>query len=280
MISDIEFIPLVSVMLHRELAFNIYIPIHDSLLDIRIDGELPSLDSVETKEIDGKQYMLISIPLPAAVAARDIIMEITIATSNSTNVKATFTYNTVKYAQLVLADGSDVEKTLVCNILSYIREAYTYFGTSDEAKLTAISELLGDGYNENNAPASDEAVLDIKAPVKSATLVLDATPAIRFYIGDSAAENYAFFINGGRLETVSGTDEELGAYIEMDVYAYQMCYTVELIYTDGETVISGSYNIYSYYEFAKTSGDARLTALCERFIAYCQSAAEYRAQVK
>ena len=109
-----------------------------------------------------------------------------------------------------------------------------------------------------------------------ATFVLKATPAVRFYIPEDAdASSYEFFIDGVKLATEVGADAD-GKYIEMDVYAYLMSGTIT--YTvNGEA--GGSYHVRSYYEYAKTLGDAKLVTLVERFASYCESAKAYRDMV-
>ena len=106
--------------------------------------------------------------------------------------------------------------------------------------------------------------------------MLDATPAIRFYLKDGAsAEAYAFYIGDAKVNTVFGTDTN-GAYVEIDVYAYAMCETVT--YTvNGEA--GGSYHIASYYAYAQAGTDASLVALVDRMWRYFQSARAYRNSV-
>ena len=169
-----------------------------------------------------------------------------------------------------------MEKALIKDILSYIRAAYAFFGTDDADAIAAIDAILGKDYDENNAHNEEGNVEPITPGLKAAAFALDATPAIRFYLKDGAdATDYAFYVNGARVSTVTGTDKN-GAYVEIDVYAYALCDTVT--YTvNGEE--GGSYHIASYYRFAEESGDASLVALVDRMWKYFQSAREYRNSV-
>ena len=189
---------------------------------------------------------------------------------------ATFTFSIPRYAQKVIADGSVEEKQLVLDVLSYVRAAYAYFGTEDATAIAAIDAILGEGYDENNKHTDEGSADSVTTGLAGATLVLDATPAIRFYLAEGAdASAYEFFIGESKVKTVSGTDTT-GAYIEIVVYAYAMCETVT--YTvSGEA--GGSYHIASYYAYATAKGDAKLIALVDRMWKYFQSARDYRASV-
>ena len=276
-VGHIEFIPKVSILLDRDLVFNIYVPMNAPMVDLMIDGKslADEPESLTVVTLNGEEHYLISIPLGASVAARDINMTCTFITDEIqlTYANAEFKFNTVKYAQKVLADGTDTEKQLIRDVLSYIRASYTYFGVEDAAKMAAIDAILGENYDSENTPETGVAANDT-AGLAGATLVLNGTPAIRFYLATGTdASALEFYIGQRRVETVVGTDTN-GAYIEIDVYAYAMCETVT--YTvNGEA--GGSYNVYSYLEYAKES-NTDLYALVVRFVRYCQSAKAYKNQ--
>jgi len=102
--------------------------------------------------------------------------------------------------------------------------------------------------------------------VTSVTLNLDSKPSIRFYVTDTTVEFYA---NGKKLDTVTGTDEAYGAYVELDVYAYVLAQTI----TYGE---GGSYHISDF--LAKSAGESHEN-LVSCFVKYVESAADYRESV-
>ena len=81
-------------------------------------------------------------------------------------------------------------------------------------------------------------------------------------------EKVSTYVNGGKLNTVSGTDAN-GAYVELDVYAYALAETI----TYGE---GGSYHISSFLEGAAGEDHENLVAC---FIKYTESAAAYREYV-
>ena len=105
--------------------------------------------------------------------------------------------------------------------------------------------------------------------------MLDATPAIRFFLPEGAdAAAYTFKQGGRALETTVGTgvvDGKTYTTIDISVYAYRMCETVTYYINGVET---GTYHINAYYAFAQS--DANLKAIVEAFWSYCQSARAYK----
>jgi hypothetical protein len=240
-----------------------------------VDGKTYS--DLEIITVDGKDYYLVKVALPAAEAARDIVLAATL-TVGAEDYSGTWTMSIPKYAEKVIATGTATEATLVRDVLSYIRAAYAYFGTDDAEAIAAIDSILGEGYDANNAPKLDGSAEAPTEGLSAVTFVLGATPAIRFYITGNA-ESYAFYVGGSKLKTVTESDEN-GTYVEMDVYAYAVCETITYTINGIE---AGSYHINSYYTFVTTDeaykNNADLINLVARFAKYCESAADYRDSV-
>ena len=271
-VADISFTPKMSLTLDSKLIINVYVPAK-SLVKFTFDGieynDLSALADAKT-EIGGEEYYLVKAPLAASEGAKAVKLIATVD-ANGKNAQATFSFSVVKYASKVLSDGSATEQQLVCDILSYVRAAYEYFGTNDDGSVATINELLGEGYDESNAPAFNGSADEPSEGLLGAALVLDSAPAIRFYIStDASASDYAFYIGDRRLSVIEGNDSD-GRYLELDLYAYSMCETIT--YTvNGKT---DSYHINSYYAFAKESGNEALITLVERLAKYCESAKAY-----
>ncbi len=269
--------PQMSITLDADLITNVYVPTSGTL-KFTLDGtEYADMSALADLicELDGISYYRMSIPLASSEAARDIILVATVDAGDS-NASGTFTFNTVSYAKALIAGGSAVEATLAKDILSYVRAAYIYFGRGTDAAVAEIGAVLGEGYDEANKPALAGSAESVTTGLVGATLVLDATPAIRFYLAEDAdASRYAFCVGGVTVNASTGTDVN-GRYIELDVYAYRMCDTVTYTVDGAE---GGSYHINSYYTYAKENGTAELVCLVERFAKYCESAAAYRASV-
>ena len=271
-----SFVPKASITPDRDLIFNVYVPKFDALTSFTLDGiEYTDFEALNTKKVDGKYYYLISIPLASSEALRTMKMEANIL-EDGNNVTSTFSFDIVKYANKLLDNGTDTEKQLIRDILSYIRAAYAYFGTEDAEQIAAVNAILGDSYDENNAHTAEGSTDIVTKGLTGATFLLDATPTFRFYIEEGMdASKFTFYIDGVEVATEIGTNSR-GTYIDIDAYAYQMCGTVTYKISGFN---GGNYHIASYYEFATERGDAKLVTLVDRLWKYYQSARAYREQV-
>jgi len=267
-----EFVPKSSITLGSELVFNIYIPKNANLTALTLDGV--SLDFGTLTEKDG--YYLVTVKLGASEAARDITL-VTGFNVDGTNMKGTFVFSIPRYAEKVLSDStiSAVEKTLVKDVLSYIRAAYAYFGTADAVAMAKIDALLGENYDESSAPVMNGDAEKPTLGITAVTYNLTAKPGLRFYLAEGfKASDFAFSINGSAVAAEEGSDAN-GKYVEVKLYAYELAETVD--YTvNGE---SDSCHIRCYYEWANTENNDNLVNLVLRFAKYCESAADYRQTV-
>ena len=270
-VASIDFVPKMSLTLDRDLVLNIYVPAKDFLTGFTLDGKSDTEYTSTPVTLDGNDYYLIKIALSAKEAAKEIVLKATVAIEGKT-ATGTFTFGIVKYAEKVLEDGTEFEKSLVLNVLSYVRAAYTYFGTNDSYSISKIDALLGENYDENNVPELEGSAVAPSAGLSSISFLLNATPTIRFYIPDGAdAASYRFFVNGNKIETEVGSNAN-GTYIDLDTYAYVIAQTVT--YTVNGTEY-GSFHINAYLEWTKTQSDGQLLNLVMRFAAYCESAKAY-----
>ncbi len=280
--ENFEFTPKNSIKLGSDLVYHVYVPVNDCLTSFTLDGveysDFTALSENVVTLDDGNDYYLISIPLVAKEAARNIVLSAKV-TVDGMNYSATFTMSVLKYAEKMLAEGTEVEKALIRDILQYIKAAYAYFGIEDETALAKIAALLGDYTSEPAIEGSSEVVAE---GLESATFVLDATPSMRFYFAEGAdASKYVFYIDGKQVKTELAED---GSYVDIDVYAYELCETVT--YTiNGEA--AGSYHINAYYAYVSGTGEnsytgddkEALTDLTSAFWKYLQSARAYRESV-
>ena len=275
-VSTTDFKPQTSITLDENLIFNVYIPVDAALVSFTLDGVAyndPTAIEGEPALIGEKEYYRIAIMLDAKEAAREIPLTVTLNLGGNI-VNGKYSLGVIKYAQSLIKTGNDVEKRLICDILSYIKAAYLYFEREDATAFAKIDAILGDNYDANNAPAIEGSATPETNGLKSVAFNLDETPSMTFALEDGAdASKYVFFINGRRVNTVVSED---GKYIEIDVYAYQLCETVTYTYTTEDGVLSGSFHINAYYEWAKTQNSDNLVNLVARFWKYLQSARDYR----
>ncbi|MBE6537344.1 MAG: sialate O-acetylesterase [Ruminococcaceae bacterium] len=267
-VSQIDYAPKMSITLDGQLVMNVYIPANYTQ-KFTFNGETyEDLNAIADKKvtIDGKDYYRMTVALGSAEAAKDIKLAATVTVGENTAV-ATFTFSIPKYARKVLANGTDVEKTLAKDVLAYVKAAYSYFTEFNTAEeIARVSTLIDSIIGDYKAEPVSSGETNTVSPVTSVTLNLDSKPSIRFYVTDTTIE---FFANGRKLDTVTGTDETYGAYVELDVYAYVLSETI----TYGE---GGSYHI---SDFIKGAVGTEYETLVKAFVKYTESAAAYRNSV-
>ena len=291
---EIEFNLKTSITLGSELVYNVYVPVSPYLTSFTLDGEeytdLSSIENVITLS-DGNNYYLIPVALKAAEAARDVVLKVNL-TVDKVSYSGTFTMSVPKYANKVinLEGSTDVEKTLVKDVLAYIKAAYTYFNgvdkelVSDEELATAnakIDAILGDYSNTFEKVAGNT---NIGNGLYAAQLILEENPIIRFYLAEGKTKDAYTFKYGNTTLAYSkeGTAEFNGVtynYVDISLYAYQLI--GEISYTDGTN--NGTYHINSYVDFVTTDenykDNTNLITLVEKLYNYAKSAEAYRASV-
>ena len=271
------YLPKMSLTLDSNLIANVYIPVTGT--QSFIFNGVNSTDDAElvanVVELDGASYYLVSVALPASEAAKTLTLTANVAFGEK-SATGTFTFSLAKYAAKILASESECEKTLVLDVLAYVKSAYSYF---NKTNLTDFDALLA-GYSSEFATVDGES--QNLESLKGATFVLGATPAIRFYLPEGAnPADYTFKQGGTVLEcTVS---EDL-TYIDVSLYAHRMIKGID--YYVGETKM-GTYHINTYYDYVNGEGEGcyegadkeALTDIVEKFYTYCKSAAAYKAEV-
>ena len=267
------FIPKMNVTLDGRIVINVYIPT-DMLVKFTLEGTAyENLEELESYKctIDGKYYYLISTPLDAKSGAETITLDATISNGGSTSTFS-FTFSTPKYASEIIESGSEPEKQLVKDMLSYIRAAYVYFDVTNTDAIAAIDAVIGEDYDESSPPLTDGAIT-VTSGFRSATFVLESTPIVRFYLNEGTdADGYSFKIGGITIPHTAGANS-FGSYVQIEAYAYEICEKIDCYY-NGASI--GSYNVSSYLTWAGSQNDATLVSLVERFLKYTQSCRDYR----
>ncbi len=262
-----------SVTLWSNFVYNIYIP-KANFNSVKFNGLAVDYEEVE---IDGVLYYHVSVNLPAGEALSDFKLTVTLNTG-ATTVDANWTLDVFKYTKAVLAGEFDgTTKTLMKDMLVYASAAHTYFENTASVsdKLAEIATLLN-GYSatlptgEAKKPASNTYFTDVAVNV-------GAVPSFRFYLASGyTADNFTFKVGKRNAAATVGNDEN-GDYLEITMYAYMML--DDVTYTVVGTDVSESYNLYSYYAYATTTGNENLVAIVEALMKYSVSAKEYRDSV-
>ena len=255
-----------SITLWSNFVYNVYIPAIN-FNGVKLNGLAVDYEEVE---IDGVVYYHVTVNLPAGDTLSDINLCVTLNTG-STTVDANWTLNVYNYTKSVLAgEFDDTTKTLMKDMLVYASAAHTYFDntTAVADKLAEINTLLGDytaalPTGEAKQPTTDTYFTKVEVYVGE-------VPSFRFYLADGyTADDFTFKV-GKRNANVTVGD----GYVEIVMYAYMML--DDVTFTVIGTDVSESYNLYSYYAYAKTLGNANLTAVVEALMKYSVSAKAYR----
>ena len=279
-VSNINFTPKTSITLGSELVYNVYVPVMDCLKSFTVDGKTHD-NLIPVTLDDGNQYYHIAVPMAASEAARNVVLKATV-TIDGKDYTGTWTMSIPKYSKKVLtSDPNATEKTLIKDVLAYIKAAYIYFDAYDKAEaVKVIDEILGD---YDHAFSKVEGTTNTNNGLWGVVIVLEDKPAIRFVLPEGVtADSYTFKSNNTTLKYSVGTKiigEKTHYYAEISLYAYQMINEIE--YTDGTN--GGTWHINSYYDFVTTDNelknDANLINIVEKLYNYCKSAEAYRSSV-
>ena len=276
-----------SISLYSDLIFNIYIPKNASIYAILINNETISQDVLNAGVtlIDAKEYYKISIPMAPNEAFKNIAVTVTL-NSGKTTVNASWTLSVLEHAKKAInnPENTDVEKTLMNDMLAYVASVYEYAKCENAAEVrAAVNAVIGNNYTGAALPTDFEKVTELDG-VGEASMHLSATPGFVFYPDANEdgslvydASLYVFTQGSRKLDFELRTDEKGKQYFEVYNYAYGMCENVDYKITGTE--ITGTYNIGSYYEFAKTLNSETLTAAVEWLWRYSMSAKAYRESV-
>ena len=265
-IIALGYAPMMSITLSNDFIMNVYVPVSYTE-EFTLDGKVYNKDNSyggRTVTRDGKDYYHVTVALGSSEAARDVMLSARVV-SGEVSATASYTFSILRYAEKIIkyTDSSDVEKTLMKDVLAYVKEAYMYFtshnGETDIYRVCeAVEAIIGD--YSSTPTSSGTAVGDVDGIVKEVTLNLSAKPTIRFYVTDTD------IIFSSANKALPVTVAEDGSYIELDVYAYALC----------ETVTFGNGGSYHISEFAKGCVGEAHEALVNSFICYVESAAAYR----
>ena len=258
-----------SVTLYSNFVYNIYIP-EANFNKAMLNGNDANVTLVT---IDGDNYYHVAVNIPAPESLNDIKLTVTLNSGNTT-VDATWTLSVLNYAKSVLVgDFNETTKTLMKDMLVYASAAHTYFENTEAVaeKLAQIKTLLGDysaalPEGEAKAPADKIYFTDV-------AVYLGEVPSFRFYLATGfTASDFTFKVGNRTVEAIAGE-----GYVEIVMYAYMML--DDVTFTVNKTGATGTYNLYSYYEYAGKQNNANLVAVVEALMKYSVSANNYRNSV-
>ena len=278
--------PMSNITLYTDFVYNIYFPKMTELRSLTLcEDEYFDLDALRCEEVDAKEYYVLSVPLGATEALRELVLVATLVDGEGNEVEGRWTFSMQSYAaRLLTGNYTDTAKMLVRDMLSYVKSAYAYFEKDEAIEAEGIVDaLIGSAYDTNSAPGLDVDALQSTEGLKAATLLIDTAPAFAFLLQTNedgsftyAPERYRFYLDGTPCALELTMLSDGNSALVLSTYAYRMI--SEITYTIEGTEISGAYNLRSYYDFALTR-DESLQRIVERLWKYSESAALYRAEL-
>ena len=269
-----------NITLWSDFGYNTYVPVLDAVKEITLDGKSPALYTLEKKVIDGQSYYCVPFRIAAKDGTDTHTLEVKLHVNGELRTK-TYNVSLPNYAKKLLASTGVGEeaKTLVRDMLSYVGEAMTCFGTSTAQKQETIATLIGADYNGALAAEKLPAVSQTVPGLSSARLSLGATPAFIFYPENATlADTFRFTAGSVPLTSAVKVGDDGRTYIEVTTYAYGMLRTVSYTYTDADgKTQSGSYNLAAYYAYDGLS--AQTKSLVLHLAKYADSANAYKNSV-
>ena len=274
-----KFNPMSNITLHSQLVYNVYIPALDQVKEVVLDGNtITDFSIFEVIDVDGKQYYKLPVYLGVAEAMRDITLKMTAVNDAGKTGTGTWTLSIGAYAtSLINGNYTEVEKTLIKDLLSYIRSAYVYDDyvneTNNSASVVAlIDAIIGTDYNQTSAPNTNIETKEETEGLRSASLQLGNAPTFEFQVGSGyTVDQYEFFVGGKKVDFTYQTVGKR-TYMYVTLYAYELTETIS--YKIVGTDITGEYNIKAYYDGVAGEEDV-IDTLIERLWKYSESAKAY-----
>ncbi len=289
-ISD-SFRVLTNVSLHSSFDFHIYVHQNANIVSLFLAGEEYDPNTLPTVEFEGEHYYILTLPVAAKEAAEVYDLTVNLNVNGKTAV-GSYTVSLVGYlSKLIATDIDTTEKTLVKDILSYIRAAILYFNadiTESDAGYAEIMEQVAEidailnryAYIEEK-PASLNGATSATVSgtgVARACFSLDAEVSFILELEEGYKIEDFVFLVGENNATV--TTE--GKYIYITVSAYRIKDTLTWTTkskTDPSVTLRGELSLASYYASDAIQGSANsaeLLTLVERLVAFSESADFYR----
>ncbi len=260
-----------SVTLDTNFIYNVYVPVAN-VVGITVNDN--KVDLVEVTR-NGAQYYHVAINLASSESLYDIILRVTLDSGNGNLVTLKSTLGVAKYAKTVInGNYSASTKTLMKDMLVYATAAHTYFGnTADVAANMTTANSLINGYFRD-LPMGEAKKPSNNTYFKNVAVYVGEIPSFRFYLAndyEDKANIFSFKVGGNAITAKEGTDAN-GKYLEVVMRAYMML--DDVTYTVENTSVE-TYNLYSYYDYIRKSGNANLLAVVKGLMKYAASANDY-----
>ena len=241
--------------------------------------------------IDGKAYKRV-IDYPSPNHVDDRVLRISF-TYEGKEIFSNYRFSLPEYFTLVLEDEgqSDIAKKLIIEAVRYCNEVISATTNKTYAEYDALiaeyGSYLSDMYSEdmNAMIDADAARMDIaalSAYIESCQVKLDgAVPVFAFKVADAAASGAEVSYSYKNLFTGEDFNSKLNAYEgnmyynsynSVLIYFFRNDFTVK--YTNGDTVVTGVYNLGSYISAMEANSES-LTAEQQQLVKVARAAYAY-----
>ena len=265
---DVEFEVYSSLTVSKEFTLNFYIPEGSPVVDVVVGGvsyfDVNSLDSYEKTVHEGVSCYRVecgSFTAKNAISARRVQYVIE---HEGGRYSLDSTYSIVEYCADVLAgDYSDITKTLMLDILCYIREGYDFFigsgATEEELKL--VDSLIGDYDSKEEIPADAADLSALSGLVSSVQFAANDRITMRIALTEAAkSEKIRIYYGTAAALAVNGTDAD---FLEIDVPLFALTDTIQIVV--GET--SAEYSFAAYVAAVADAYSESCPELCDMLAA-------------
>ncbi len=220
-----------------------------------------------------------------AVAAKNMVDDITAQIITSVGATDTYTYTVVKYAEYIIANSADFSEESVA-----LAKALLNYGATAQIKFNYKTDELA---NASLADSGENVVADVDAATLAdyaqqatakidgvkflgSTAVWETTTNIRLYFSVDSGADITFTLGEKVLTPVQIEDI---CYVEIvGIYAQEMDDTYVLTVSNGSDTQTVSYSVYSYiYGILTTSSNQAMIDAVEGAYWYSQAAIAFEA---
>lgn len=257
------------------------------------DGALTGV----TKNVDGTDYIVYTVSVPAGKMAEDVVFGIGItdssnATYGTVSGNAIINANVTDYLETILANASAeftaADRMMAWYVTNYANEAYKYFGGAENEALATLLATYADA-NANAAEREYSDVLEstgLSAVFSYATVKLAAVPTYSFVVKAGFAGNVSVVTSAGTYSFAVEKSETFTTLLVEGLKAYELAETVTIIVSgtigdEAVEITDGQFNLATYANYhsqnAYAGNDSALALdMINALYDYVEAAAKFK----